>query len=139
MRFYRSSERLLPRCVSARSAKPLFAVMTLLLASTGHATAGQEAALQSALARNTEGLELLREGDPGKAAEKFRNALKLDPTFADAHLNLGSVLLQSGSTDAAIGEFQAAIRLQPRAAEAHLNLGKALRRTEAWAGAVREH
>ncbi len=63
---------------------------------------------------------------PGHLAEaqaEFEAALRLQPTYADAHNNLGDILLREGQTAAATREYQTALRFNPKLAEAHNNLG----------------
>src|SRR5262249_11531986 len=51
----------------------------------------------------------------------------LQPTFAEAHVNLGTLLREQGWLQEAISQFQKAIRSSPNLALAHVNLGNALR------------
>src|SRR5256885_11910828 len=46
----------------------------------------------SALYRDTLGLVMLDLGQPDKALERFKQAVELDPHYADAHLHLGTAL-----------------------------------------------
>jgi tetratricopeptide (TPR) repeat protein len=82
------------------------------------------------MARNNLG-ELLQ-GSPGgltEAMAQFREALRLYPTYAEAHNNLGAGLLGAGRVDEAIAEFKEAITDKPAYAGAHDNLGVGLLRT----------
>jgi DNA-binding transcriptional MerR regulator len=58
-----------------------------------------------------------------EAAECYRRAIALDPTFADAHCNLGSLLFNRGRRDDARRHFERTVELAPRHVEGHLNLG----------------
>jgi len=58
-----------------------------------------------------------------EAAQCYRRAIDLDPTFADAHCNLGSLLFNRGRRDDARRHFEQAVELAPRHVEGHLNLG----------------
>ena len=60
------------------------------------------------------------------ALECYDRALALDPTFADAHNNRGSVLLERSCTDLAIHALTRAIALDPKHKLAYA------RRAEAW-------
>jgi tetratricopeptide (TPR) repeat protein len=62
------------------------------------------------------------------AAAAFREALRLDPAYANAHNNLGNVLLAQGKNDEAIQEFREVVRLQPDSEAAKNNLAAALQR-----------
>jgi tetratricopeptide (TPR) repeat protein len=58
-----------------------------------------------------------------EAADCYRRAIELDPTFADAHCNLGSLLFNRGRRDEARRHFEQTVELAPRHVEGHLNLG----------------
>src|SRR5205823_521468 len=51
----------------------------------------------------------------------YRQALNLDPNYAEAHNNLGLALRQEGKLDEAAHCFQRAVELKDELAEAHLN------------------
>jgi DNA-binding transcriptional MerR regulator len=57
------------------------------------------------------------------AIQAYQRALELDPGFADAHCNLGSVFFNQGRRDEARICFERAVEHAPRHLEAHLNLG----------------
>jgi len=57
--------------------------------------------------------------DPVRVADILRSAIKLDPTLAEAHYQLGVVLTEQGDDPQAVAEFERAIALQPNFAEAH--------------------
>jgi len=67
---------------------------------------------------------------PGRladAAVEYREALRLDPDYAEAHNNLGFALAQMpGRLPDAVAQFEAALRLNPKSPGAHINLGNAL-------------
>src|SRR5262249_28738525 len=56
----------------------------------------------------------------------LREATRLKPDNAEAHVNLGDFLLKARELDGAIAAFRAAIRLKPDLAPAHTKLGLAL-------------
>lgn len=58
-----------------------------------------------------------------RAAEAYARALELDPDFADAACNLGSVRFHQGRRDEARAAFERAVESAPFHVEAHLNLG----------------
>ncbi len=66
-------------------------------------------------------------GKLDEAAGHYRDALQINPDYANAHNNLGVVLQKRGNTDAAIRSYYTAIRIDPEYARAHNNLGIALR------------
>lgn len=60
------------------------------------------------------------------AIEAYRRALELDPGFADAHCNLGTLLYNLGRRDEAGACFREALELAPAHPEAHFNLANVL-------------
>ena len=60
------------------------------------------------------------------AAQQYRQALQIDPKYANAHNNLGSILLAQGKRDEALREYREAVRLQPQSASGLENLSRAL-------------
>ena len=61
--------------------------------------------------------------DFATAETEYKEVLKLDPTFAEAHMNLGLMYQMDGRIPAAIGEFRAALKLKPTLAGANFFLG----------------
>ena len=89
-------------------------------------------ALEKSLALDTEspearyGLGLLWSqpgGDPRRAEASFREAIRLQPDYAEAHLNLAILLIQTQRTDEAGYHFQTALRYHPDYALGHFNYG----------------
>ncbi len=62
-------------------------------------------------------------GDLNNAQNAYEMVLKIDPTLAVAHYNLGMILKTRGRLQEAIASYQKAITLNPNFAEAHQNLG----------------
>ena len=58
-----------------------------------------------------------------EAAQAWRQAIQLDPNFADAHVGLGVILLQRGDATGAEAEFQMAVGKNPNQVNALANLG----------------
>jgi len=56
----------------------------------------------------------------------FRELIRREPNFAEAHNNLGLVQLRAGDLHDAETEFKEAVRLKPGYADAHYNLALAL-------------
>jgi tetratricopeptide (TPR) repeat protein len=61
-----------------------------------------------------------------KAKALLQESVKLDPKFADAHLQLGILLSREANDEAAIREFEQCIALDPSLSVAHYRLGQAL-------------
>jgi CHAT domain-containing protein/tetratricopeptide (TPR) repeat protein/predicted Ser/Thr protein kinase len=81
----------------------------------------------SALDHNRRGLSLMKEGRSEEAVAAYRMAIRLQPDFAEAHLNLGLALQAKEDLAGAVAAYREAIRLQPDYAFAYNNLGEALR------------
>jgi 4-amino-4-deoxy-L-arabinose transferase-like glycosyltransferase/Flp pilus assembly protein TadD len=67
------------------------------------------------------GTELQAKGHLKDAEEQFREALKIDPGFAEAYNNLGAVLASQGRADEAAAMFRKAAGLKPGYWEADYN------------------
>ncbi len=68
----------------------------------------------------------LEPASPGEAIAAYRRALALDPSHADAHVNLGRLLHEAGDAAAAEPHYAAALAARPEDATAAYNLGVAL-------------
>jgi tetratricopeptide (TPR) repeat protein len=74
--------------------------------------------------------ELARQaGDLDSAIQHFSKATKLDATFADAYLGLGTSLLTEKNYSAAIPPLEMAVKLQPENPAGHYSLATAYVRT----------
>jgi tetratricopeptide (TPR) repeat protein len=82
------------------------------------------------------GKAFYEKNDLVKAGLEFKNALQIDPKFADAHLMMGMVNLRRGNPRAAYVNFTKAAELDPGKADAQIQLGKLLlmagERDKAW-------
>ena len=64
-------------------------------------------------------------------------ALRMDPNYADAHSNLGSVyLVNFGEVDQAMAEYEAALRANPNLFQVQVNLGNLYVKTNRAADAI---
>jgi predicted O-linked N-acetylglucosamine transferase (SPINDLY family) len=72
------------------------------------------------------GVALARQGQLAEALAHYTEALRLRPTYAEAHNNLGIVLGRQGQVVEALAHYREALRLRPTFAEAHYNLGRLL-------------
>ena len=62
-------------------------------------------------------------GEPARAAEAFRSAVRLEPDNADTHFRLANALRQVGDSGVALAEYREAIKRRPGFIEAYTNLG----------------
>ncbi|MEQ1826989.1 MAG: tetratricopeptide repeat protein [Pirellula sp.] len=72
-----------------------------------------------------------RLGEQGKldeAVKEYREAIRLEPEFPNAHNGLGNILAKQGNLEEAIAEYRDALKLKPFAQEhlVHANLGNNL-------------
>jgi len=81
---------------------------------------------------------LYARGHKAQAAERFRQAVELDSSFAAAWNNLGNVLADLAQLDDAIAAFRQALKQQPAYADAHYNLADALEQA-GWPADARTH
>src|SRR2546423_7575091 len=64
------------------------------------------------------------QGDPVRAVDYYRQALRRRPCYPDASNNLASAFKELGLFDEAIAQFRETLKLQPDHALAYYNLGK---------------
>ncbi len=67
---------------------------------------------------------LFEKGDYVRARLELKNALQIDPKFADAYSMLGMVALKQGNLQGAFGAFNKATELNPLNYDAQVQLGK---------------
>ncbi|MGL5061561.1 MAG: tetratricopeptide repeat protein [Microcoleus sp.] len=73
-----------------------------------------------------EGVRLAMQQNMEGAEAAFRRAIEIDPNFAEAYANLGSVLANQNKLAEALPNFQTAIRIKPNAPEFHYMLSQVL-------------
>lgn len=71
---------------------------------------------------NNLGISLGKVGKTDEAIEQFREALRIDGDYRDAHYNLAILLLQLGQRDEAVTHLREALRLKPDDASAKAQL-----------------
>jgi protein O-mannosyl-transferase len=69
---------------------------------------------------------LARKGQSDEAMVHYNEAIRLQPYYADAYYNRGSVLFAKGHIDEAIADWEYTLQMQPGDANAHTGLGNAL-------------
>lgn len=80
----------------------------------------------AALSLNNLAVAYGQTGELDRAISAYRQALALDPDFAQGHNNLGAALFEAGRLEQAVLHLRKATRLNPASASAHANLGRAL-------------
>jgi Tfp pilus assembly protein PilF len=70
------------------------------------------------------GQNYMKKGRYGDAAIEFRNALRLDPNFADAYYQLAQASLARHDWNAAFSSLEKTIQLDPNRVEARLDRGR---------------
>ncbi|MBA2123667.1 hypothetical protein B9J78_01820 [bacterium Unc6] len=84
----------------------------------------QERKKREALRARNRGLTYQRRKNLGKAEEYYRKAIHLDPIFATAYHDLGTVLSDKGKYDEAEKEFFKALEIDSGNFKVHSSLGK---------------
>jgi tetratricopeptide (TPR) repeat protein len=59
----------------------------------------------------------------GDAVEAYRQAIKADPEWVEAHINIGTTLYHLGRLQESFEAFRTAVRMNPDNSLAHFNLG----------------
>ncbi len=85
---------------------------------------------------NIQGLAQTNLDQNKPAITSFKQAIRLNPAFAEAYNNLGLVHIKNNDASAALVPLKKAISLKPAYAEAHHNLGVALAALEDHAAAL---
>ena len=84
------------------------------------------------------GLVDMRRGQGAEAEAEYQTALRLDPAFVPALVNLADLDRARGADDAGADLLRKAVALEPDNADAHHSLGLALVRQKNYAGALAE-
>jgi tetratricopeptide (TPR) repeat protein len=91
-----------------------------------------------AVGHNDLGVAFVYKGDLGQAIDEFKHALRLQPNYFAAHLNLANTLLDIRQYEEAIAEFREALHLKPDDPKAHNDLGVGLKSQGDLEGAIAE-
>ena len=73
-----------------------------------------------------QGLNFATQQNTASAEEAFRRAIQIDPNFAEAYANLGSILANQNKLAEALPYFENAIRLKPNVPEFYYMLARVL-------------
>jgi protein O-GlcNAc transferase len=76
---------------------------------------------------NERGIVLAEMREHSKALAAFQKAISLNPTFADAHVNMANLLGEAGRHQEAKSIFEKSLALNPKLARAWSGLGNTLR------------
>jgi tetratricopeptide (TPR) repeat protein len=92
-----------------------------------------ESPVNNSLVQNTganeyfqQGLNFAAQQNTASAEAAFRRVIEIDPNFAEAYANLGSILANQNKLAEAVTYFETAIRLKPKVPEFYYMLGKVL-------------
>lgn len=88
--------------------------------------------------RHFVGISHQRQDQPEEAERFLRDAVRLDPDYADAHVSLGNLLMREGKPMEGIAHFERALASDPTHAQAHSSLGMVAMQQGEWARA-RDH
>jgi tetratricopeptide (TPR) repeat protein len=77
------------------------------------------------LVQHIRGVIALHRGEDERALDLIEEAIRLNPTDADAHANLGLLLLRAGQHPQALAAYAAALTLRPDNAAARFGLARA--------------
>lgn len=90
------------------------------------------------MAHNNLGMVLQIEGKTLQAETHYRQAVRIEPEFAETYYNWGTLFLSQRKVDEAIGMYQRALEIKPDYAKCHLNWANALLLKNAFDDAI-EH
>jgi tetratricopeptide (TPR) repeat protein/tRNA A-37 threonylcarbamoyl transferase component Bud32 len=83
---------------------------------------------ESAIAHNSLGGILMRQGNLDEAVVRLRRAVELDESYAMAQCNLGNALTQQGKSDEGLPHCEKAVAIDPNYAHGYSTLGFVLRK-----------
>jgi tetratricopeptide (TPR) repeat protein len=88
---------------------------------------------------NNLGIVYQQQGEHERAADQFREAIRLQPNYAAPYILLGDSLLALNKIPEATHELEQAVKLQPREPLARLQLARAYQRSENLPGIVEQY
>jgi len=101
------------------------ALSSIYLDLTGEEVKEPEATALEAWELNNKGLSLAHLGLHQEAITCYREALGINPNYAEVHNNMGVAYSDQGKIDEAVREYREALRINPNLDKPHLNLGNA--------------
>ena len=93
----------------------------------------------NSILHNNLGKALADIGMAVKAADHYREAVRIDPRYLQATNNLGSALAGQGKKEEALATFEQALKIEPRYASAHFNRAVLLGQSGRIADSVKAH
>ena len=99
----------------------ILTLLVLLLFLPGWGNAQNKA--EEAIASNSRGIELLKEGKTNEAITEFQKAVQLDPNYVPARQNLGHAYDRQGRSEEAMAQYRKAAELDPKSSVVYNNLG----------------
>ncbi len=69
-----------------------------------------------------------KKGDTKKMASLLKKAIEINPSYLEAHYNLGNAYQIEGNLDMSIRYYKTALKINPNYHNAHYNLGNSLRK-----------
>ena len=103
-----------------RLIKVFIGFLTLLFICTSFTCSSKEKQAQKHYLR---GFEYHNQGLAEKAIEEYQKALKLNPSYIEAYMNIGAIYVDKKEYDQAIQQFKKVIELNYYYGKAHYNLG----------------
>jgi tetratricopeptide (TPR) repeat protein len=88
---------------------------------------------------NNKGVSLSQLGFHEEAIACFKEALKIKPTYAGAHMNLGYTYGKLSRLDEEVSEYKQALKINPDLTEAHYNMANAYRISGKFEEAIAEY
>ena len=98
-------------------------VVAVILTSTCMAQSPTDAANPQVQAALQRGAQSMHAGNAAAAEQAFREAVRISPDLAEAHIDLGLVLGREGKIDEAIASLRQGVTLDPNSKSAHMFLG----------------
>lgn len=106
----------------AANSSAIVCVTFLLLITTGISSHAQSTAVEAG-ELNRRAIARINAGDHKASFPLLKRAIELAPSFADAHINLGTAVYLAGDAESAIGHLKRGIELEPKLHQGYNQLG----------------